>query len=374
MISSTLSSTLSSSKKALSKKTLSKLVLASSIAVLSLNLSGCGEANASAEPKEDKKVEIAVVPVEVSQSISGSISSHYATTAVLEAKDEAQVVSKVAGILQSVYVEEGDYVEAGQILAKIEPQRYQLNLNKAKAELANVRTELNRIEKVHGQKLVSADTYEKLKWQVESTKAALDIAKLNLKETEIIAPISGFIAERYVKVGNVVQQYQQNSMFHIVEQKQLQGIVHLPEQQLRHVKVGQHTSLKLAAIGDTPVTAVIERISPVVNAQTGTFKVTLSIPNENGMLKSGMFAEVSIRYSTHENATLIPRKALISLDNQHTVYSVANGKATKQQIQIGFQEGSMVEVLGGLDANTQVVTAGHNNLKDNATIQIINTI
>jgi membrane fusion protein (multidrug efflux system) len=242
------------------------------------------------------------------------------------------------------------------------------------AELSQVKSELNRIEKVHGKNLVSADTYEKLKWQYESTKSALDIAKLNLKETEIIAPISGFIAERYVKVGNVVQQYQANSMFHIVEQKQLQGIVHLPEQQLRHVKVGQHTSLKLSAIGEQPVSAMIERISPVVNAKTGTFKVTLNIPNENGMLKSGMFAEVSIRYNTHDNATLIPRKALISLDNQHTVYSIVDGKASKQLVQIGFQEGALVEVLSGLDSNTQVVTAGHNNLKNNANIQIINTI
>ena len=150
--------------------------------------------------------------------------------------------------------------------------------------------------------------------------------------------------------------------------------MHLPEQQLRHIKVGQHTSLKLNAIGDTPVTAMVERISPIVNAKTGTFKVTLNIPNADGMLKSGMFAEVNIRYNTHENATLIPRKALISLDNRHTVYSIVDGKASKREIQIGFQEGSLVEVTAGLDSDTQIVTAGHNNLKDQAVIQIINTI
>lgn len=355
-----------------STHTFSKLVLASSIALLSLNLTGCGDAKASAEKKEIK--EIISIPVEVANTMAGSISSNYATTAVLEAKEEAQVVSKVAGILQSLYVEEGDYVEAGQILAKIEPQRYQLSLNKAKAELSQVKSELNRIEKVHGKNLVSADTYEKLKWTYESTKSALDIAKLNLKETEVIAPISGYIAQRYVKVGNVVQQYQQESMFHIVQQKQLQGIVHLPEQQLRHIKVGQQTKLTLAAIGDTPVNAVVERISPVINAKTGTFKVTLNIPNEDGALKSGMFAQVSIKYNTHDNALLIPRKAVLSMDNKHTVYLVADGKVTKQDIEIGFQEGSVVEVIAGVEAGAQVVTAGHNNLKNNANVQVINTI
>ncbi|MCJ8271285.1 MAG: efflux RND transporter periplasmic adaptor subunit, partial [Psychrosphaera sp.] len=216
--------------------------------------------------------------------------------------------------------------------------------------------------------------YEKLKWQYESSKSALDIAKLNLKETEVIAPISGFIAERYVKVGNVVQQHQLQSMFHIVQQKQLQGIVHLPEQQLRHVRVGQQTSLILAAIGDTPVNAVVERISPIVNAKTGTFKVTLSVDNTDGNLKSGMFAEVSIKYNTHDNAMLIPRKAVISMDNKHTVYSVVDGKVSKQEITVGFQEGQFVEVLAGLAIDSKVVTAGHSNLKDNANVQVIKTI
>lgn len=355
-----------------STNTFKKLVLASSIALLSVNLTGCG--SAQAEPEKQEVKEEVSIPVEAATAAIGDVSMNYSTTAVLEAKEEAQVVSKVAGILQHIYVEEGDYVEAGQILARIEPDRYQLNLNKSKAELSKIRSELNRIEKVHGKNLVSADTYDKLKWQYESAKSALDIAKLNLKETEIIAPISGFIAERYVKAGNVVQQYQNQSMFHIVQQKQLYGIVHLPEQQLQHVKVGQQTKLQLAAIGNTTVAATIERISPIVNAKTGTFKVTLNIPNEDGQLKSGMFAEVSIKYSTHQDVMLIPRKALISMDNKHTVYQVVDGKVSKKEVKIGFQEGSMVEIVAGLDAHSTVVTAGHNNLKDQANVQVIKTI
>lgn len=354
-----------------STHTFKKLVLASSIALLSVNLTGCGNAQAEAE-KQEVKEEIAI-PVEVANIQTGDVSMNYSTTAVLEAKEEAQVVSKVSGILQSIYVEEGDYVEAGQILAKIEPQRYQLEVNKAKAELLKVKSELNRIEKVHGKNLVSFDTYDKLKWQYESIKSNLDIAKLNLKETEIIAPISGYIAQRYVKVGNVVQQYQQESMFHIVEQKQLQGIVHLPEQQLQHVKAGQQTSLSLAAIGNNKVEATVERISPIVDAKTGTFKVTLNIPNESGQLKAGMFAEVSIKYSTHKDVMVIPRKALISMDNKHTVYQVIEGKVNKKEVEIGFQEGSMVEITAGLDLDSTVVTAGHNNLKDQAKVQVIKT-
>ncbi len=355
-----------------STTTFKKLFISGSIALMAANLSGCGNAQAEADKQQTK--EAISIPVEVATTKTGDVSSHYATTAILEAKNEAQVISKVPGILQAIYVEEGDYVEAGQLLAKIEPQRYQLEVNKAKAELLKIKSELAKVEKVHGQNLVSTDTLDKLKWQYESVKSALDLAKLNLKETEIIAPISGFIAQRYVKLGNLVQQYQQQSLFHIVEQKQLQGIVYLPEQQLQHVKVGQDTSLALSALGDTTVAATVERISPIVDAQTGTFKVTLNIPNPKGQLKSGMFAEVSIRYNTHENVLLIPKRAVISMDDKHTVYQVVDGKVSKRLVEVGFQEGAMVEIVNGLDNGSTVVTAGHNNLKDQASVQVIKTI
>ena len=352
---------------------LSKVLLATSIALSSVYISGCGDANASLEQQQQQEKPIIAVPVEVATTSQGDISSIYATTAVLEAKQEAQTVSKVAGIIESIYVEEGDYVEQGQILARIEPQRFILNVNKAKAELAQIKGELSRIEKVHGKNLVSAETYEKLKWQYESTKAALDIAKLNLKETEIVAPIAGYIAQRYVKVGNVVAQHQGESLFHIVEQKQLQGMVHLPEQQLRHVKVGQKTELILAALGDDPVPAVVERISPVVDSKTGTFRVTLNVDNPEGLLKAGMFAEVNINYNTHFDAMLIPRRAVISMDNKHTVYAINGTKVNKQEVTLGYAQGQYVEVLAGLEPLAQVVTAGHNNLKDNADVLVVKT-
>ena len=226
---------------------------------------------------------------------------------------------------------------------------------------------------MHGKNLVSAEKYENLKWQYESTKAALDIAKLNLQETQITAPISGYIAQRYVKLGNVVAQHQTHSLFHIVQQQQLQGMVHLPEQQLRHIKIGQQTELLLTALDEQPVTATVLRISPVIDAKTGTFRVTLKVDNPQGILKAGMFAQVNIKYNTHFNAMLIPRKAVISMDNKHTVYALKEGKVHKQEITLGYAQGPYVEVLAGLKMATQVVTAGHNNLKDKADVQVVKT-
>jgi membrane fusion protein (multidrug efflux system) len=337
-------------------------------------LGGCGSAEAVKEDALVKEeVKVIPVPVEVQSTSKGSISSNYSTTAVLEAKEEAFVVARASGIIEYIMVEEGDYVEKGQILAKLEPERYQLNLRRAEADMQGIEKELAKINKVYSKNLVSVDVYDKITAQYEAAKATLAIAKLDLKEATIVAPISGYIAERNAKVGNLTESFQRERMFHIVQQKQLYGIVHLPEKELSRVHKDQKANLTVTALHDKTVQAFVERISPVIDAQTGTFKVTLRVPNENNTLMSGMFTQVSLNYDTRENATLVPRKALMSIDDIVNVFVVnSEGVATKRAITVGYQEGNLVEVLEGLDANQKVVITGHQNLKDNAVVEIVN--
>lgn len=349
---------------------LKTLLLASSIAVSSAFLSGCGEAEATNNAEEAE--EIISIPVEVADLTIGSISSNYETTAVLEAKEEAFVVARASGIIEHIYVEEGDYVEKGQPLAKLEQERYILNLNRAKADLRGVQKELDKIDKVYNKKLVSDDTYDKLTAQYESAKATLELAELDLAETTIRAPISGYIAERNAKVGNLTESFQRERMFQIVQQRQLYGIVHLPEKELARVHKDQKASLSITALGDQNIDAYVERISPVIDAETGTFKVTLRVPNEDNHLKAGMFSKVKLNYDTHQNATLLPRKALLHIDDQINVFVVKDGIASKTAVKIGYQEGQFVEITEGLDGSEKVVITGHHNLKDQANVEIVN--
>lgn len=352
------------------KQTLKTLLLASSVLATSALLSGCGDAEAT--NNADEPEEIISIPVEVADLTIGSISSNYETTAILEAKEEAFVVARAAGIIEHIYVEEGDYVEKGQPLAKLEQERYLLNLNRAKADLRGIQKELDKINEVYSQKLVSDDTFDKLSAQHESAKATLELAELDLSETTIRAPISGFIAERNAKVGNLTESFQRQRMFHIVEQKELHGILHLPEKELARVHKNQEASLAITALGDKDVTAYVERISPVIDSQTGTFKVTLRVPNKNNYLKAGMFSKVKLNYDTHQNATLLPRKALLHIDDQINVFVVENGIATKVSVKIGYQEGQFVEITEGLQGTEQVVITGHHNLKDQANVEVVN--
>jgi len=332
-------------------------------------LSGCGEAEALDGDIEEVVIS---VPVEVAPLSIGHISSNYSTTAILEAKEEAFVVPRASGIIEHIYVEEGDYVEKGQILAQIEPRRYHLNLDRAKADLVGVEKELAKINKVYDKKLVSDDIYDKLTAQFESAKATRSLAELDLKEATITAPISGYIAERNAKVGNLSESFQRERMFHIVQQKELYGIVYLPEKELSKVHKDQQAYLDLTAFDGADILAFVERISPVIDSKTGTFKVTLRIPNHDNLLKSGMFAQVKLNYDTKQNVVLLPRKALLAIDNSVNVFVVKDGIATKTSVTVGYQEGEFVEVLSGLSGTEQVVITGHQNLRDESPVEIVN--
>jgi RND family efflux transporter MFP subunit len=332
-------------------------------------LSSCGEATAL---NEDTQKVVISVPVEVAPLSIGNISSNYLTTAVLEAKEEAFVVPRASGIIEHIYVEEGDYVEKGQRLAQIEPRRYHLNLDRAKADLVGLEKELTKINKVYNAKLVSDDTYDKLTAQYESAKATLSLAELDLKEATITAPISGYIAERNAKVGNLSESFQRERMFHIVQQKELYGIVYLPEKELYKVHKKQKASLNLTAFDGDDIIAFVERISPVIDSKTGTFKVTLRVPNPNNLLKSGMFAQVKLNYDTKQDVVLLPRKALLAIDDSINVFVVKDGIASKKAVTLGYQEGEVVEILRGLSGTEQVVITGHQNLRDQAPVEIVN--
>lgn len=349
-------------------RTFGLLLIASTLLV-----SGCDQAGAQADTaKEEEVAEVARIPVATSIASNASITSSYRTTALLEAREEADVVSKVNGIVEEILVEEGDYVEKGQLLARLRDAEYAISAAQTKADLDSIQAELKRMKNMAERELVSADSYDKLRFQADRLKAQHDMAQLNLTETRIVAPISGYISNRYVKTGNLVKQYEAQRLFHIVDQQQLQGIVHLPERELRQLSTGQRAQFTVSAYGDEVFTANVERISPVVDSQSGTFKVVMAINNSDQLLKPGMFAQLDIHYATRDDVIVIPRYAVISMDGEHHVFVVnGEGLVAKRDVELGFENDERIEIKAGLQAGDQLVITGQNNLKDQAPVEVI---
>lgn len=351
----------------MNRKTFSMNLIAAAVLSSSLLVSGCGSAASEEPPKKDDVV--VSIPVEAAKATRGEISSTYRTTTTLEAKADAEVNSKATGIVQTLLVEEGDHVQAGQVLATLDTERQQLALAKGKADLGQLKSELERVEKMFARKLVSADVYDKLKWQVQSLDASVRMQELALRDTKIIAPISGVIARRYAKVGQLITEFSSKSLFHVVSQQYLEAVINLPENQLSRAKVGQSAFLSFA--GMPSIEAKIIRISPVVDATTGTARVTIGIPNDDLTLKAGMFAQVDLQYDAKADALLVPKRAVLAMDNSSSVFVVKDGKVVRQTVKTGYESDTSVEILAGVNDGEQVVTAGQASLKDNSAVTVV---
>jgi membrane fusion protein, multidrug efflux system len=325
-------------------------------------LTGCEQAQE--QTKEDKFA----VPVETALVGQGHVSSFYSTTATLEAPEEAHVLSRVSGLVEKILVEEGDRVTKGQVLAVIDPKRQKYELNRAEAEVQIVEQELNRLKKINNKEFVSQDALAKLEFNLQAAKAQRDLAELKLKDSQITSPINGVVAHRLVKLGNMAKEF--DELFYIVNQDELHGIVHLPEQQLASLRLGQEAKI-FSQQSQQDVIAHVLRISPVVDASSGTFKVTLAVPNHKAQLKSGMFTRVELKYDTHDNAITVPYNAVINQDNILALYIIKDDKALRREVSLGYRENEIVEVIHGVEPGEQVVIRGQQNLKDQSLVEVI---
>ncbi|MCG9965113.1 MAG: efflux RND transporter periplasmic adaptor subunit [Shewanella sp.] len=326
-------------------------------------LAACGEEEVA------KKEEKYAIPVETTTVIQGNVSSFYSTTATLEAPQEANVVSRIAGLIEVINVEEGDRVKKGQSLAIIDAKRQQYDLDRSEAEVKIIEQELNRLKKMNNKEFISADSMAKLEYNLQAAIARRDLAELQVKESHVVSPIDGIIAKRYVKAGNMAKEF--GDLFYIVNQDELHGIVHLPEQQLTSLRLDQEAQVFSNQQSKNAINAKVLRISPIVDPQSGTFKVTLAVPNQDARLKAGMFTRVELKYDTHENVITVPYSALINQDNKQALYVIDGTNANRREVEIGYREGDAVEIVSGIKPGEVVVTRGQQNLKDQSLVEVI---
>lgn len=326
------------------------------------------------EEEQKKEQEKFAVPVEITLVEKGNVSSFYSTTATLEAPEEAHVMTRISGIIETINVEEGVRVTKGQVLAVIDAKRQQYDFNRSQAEVQIIEQELNRLRKMNNKEFISQDTMAKLEYNLQAAIAQRDLAQLQVEESRITSPIDGVIATRFVKQGNMVKEFEE--LFYVVNQDQLHGIVHLPEQQLPSLKLGQQASIiyqHSAAQngGQQAIQGKVLRISPVVDPQSGTFKVTLAVPNTDAKLKSGMFTRVELKYDTHNDVITIPYNALISQDDSQAVYVINDTIAERRVVNLGYREDNKVEITSGVSLGEQIVIRGQQDLKDQSLVEVI---
>lgn len=328
-----------------------------------------GEEQAKGDSQDEKKKEEKPVPVEVAQVARRPIQASYHGTAALEAPNEAQVVAKTSGVLLQLMAEEGDRVQAGQVLARLDPERPRLEVQRAEAMLRKLEAELARSKELYGRKLIAADLYEKIRFDVDTQRAAYEMARLELSYTNIVAPIDGVIAQRLVKLGNLIQL--NTGLFRIVDTDELEAVLNVPERELATLSEGLEVAMEVDALPGRTFTGRIDRVSPVVDAGSGTFRVTTVFASD-GVLKPGMFGRVGVIYDQRADALTVPRIALLDDTGEAAVFAVRDGKAVRVPVQIGHLDGELAEIREGLLEGESVVTAGKVTLRDGTKVEVLN--
>ncbi|MBK9656540.1 MAG: efflux RND transporter periplasmic adaptor subunit [Rhodanobacteraceae bacterium] len=320
--------------------------------------------------KDGKPVEQIKVPVEVATASRSAVVAAFQGTSNLVAEAEAEVVPKTGGVVLEIMVEEGDKVSAGQVLARLDSDRQRLNMKQSEANLRKLENDFKRQQEMIERKLISQDVYDRSRYDLDTQRASYDIAKLELSYTEIRAPIGGVVSKRNVKVGNLIQLNQ--PLFKIDDFDPLEAMINVPEREMRLIKADQPVQMLVDALPDVAFAGSVARVSPVVDAATGTFRVVAQFKDDSGKLRSGMFGRVRIVYDQRADALVVPRAALVGDNKDAAVFVVADEIAKRRKVTLGYADGGQVEIVDGLAEGEKVVTLGQAALRDGAKVQVIN--
>ena len=351
------------------------------LAAFSLALTACGgkqDAEAEAAGKQGDKQgkeqgkeqdkEAEAVPVEVVSASKQTINASYAGTANLDAPNEAQVVAKSSGVMVQQLAEEGDFVRQGQVMARIDPARAQLEVQRSRATVNKLSNNFQRAQQLLAQKLISTEAHDQIRFDLESARASLNLAQLELSYTNIVAPISGMVAQRMVKQGNLVTLNM--PVYRIVNTQYLEAVMNVPEREMALIKQGMTVRMQVDAIPGQVFTGRVDRISPVMDAGSGTFRVTSAFDGQQ-ILRAGMFGRFEVLYDSRENVLTVPRTALLEDETDPAVYIVRGNKAVRTALKLGYSNGEFAEVVSGLKPGDRIITAGKVAVRDGAGVTVI---
>ncbi|OGQ05004.1 MAG: hypothetical protein A2026_05140 [Deltaproteobacteria bacterium RBG_19FT_COMBO_46_12] len=347
---------------------------------------GCGSKdspppNASSNPQtqviEEKTVQVVeAVPKPIS----------YTVTAVgsLKTLEDVTLSPKKAGIIDQIFVQEGDRVKKGQILVHLNDVDARLQLERAEASMreAEVSLEMNRItlsryQKLWETKVIPQQTYDDIHLKVKLgearlalTKAELNIAKQNLLDHQIVSPIEGVINLKIAALGEHVNVAPKDEIMKIVQMDPLEIEFFVPEILAGTIRAESKIQFVVKAFSEETYFAILRFISPTADPNTRNVKMKALVKNPNYRLKPGFFVEVSIPTGGNPAALIIPESALFSQEGKFFIYAVQDGIAQRKEVETGIRFEGKVEVLKGIQKGERVVTAGHEQLSDGVKVKI----
>jgi RND family efflux transporter MFP subunit len=327
-------------------------------------------------------------PVKVFKAVRMRISEKLFYTGTIEAWQKITLTPDVGGKIARILVNEGDRVSKGQVLAELDAEAITLQLKQAEAALAvaqvnfnNTQRNLERMERLSKEKAVSDQQYEQVKLgydsakaQLEQAQAAVNLAQHSLDVSILKAPFSGVIASRNAEVGDVINPMMgglspgsAGGVLTLVDFSRIKIKVDISGADISRIQKGQAAILRVPTMPGQEFKGVVQVVNLAADPQTKQFGIEVSADNPDQVLRPGTFGEVIIEVQSHENALVVPQKAI--LENKY-IFIAQDSKAAKKEITLGLQNTTMVEVSSGIAEGDLVIAEGNFGLEDGAPIEV----
>jgi len=356
-----------------------------SIALVLLTfLFACQNQKQSEEIKEESAV---LTSVKVFKVKKQSISEKLFYTGVIEAWKKITITPDTGGKIAHIYVEEGDHVKEGQLLAELDTRAIRLQMEQAEAAAAvananykDAQRNMERMERLKKENAVSDQQYEKIKLaseaaeaQQEQAQATLNLAKHSLDVSIMKAPFSGVVASKNAEVGDVINPmmagYSTTSgVLTIMDFSKIKIYINVSYQDIVLIRKNQAASLKVKTFPNKVFKGRISIVNLTADPMTKKFRVEVIAANPSLILRPNTFGEVTLKVSTHENALTIPQNAV--LENKYVFLVGENNTAQKKEVALGLQNTDLVEIVKGLQEGDLVVVDGNYGLIEGARLEV----
>lgn len=319
------------------------------------------------------------IPVSVEDIKLKSIEEFVNTTGTAYPKGEIEIKSEITA---SYFLENnpstgrpwqmGDRVKAGALIARLEDKEYlnSISLETKKLNLELTESELKKQTSLYEKGGVTLKELKTAGMEYENAKNSVATAEYQLEKTKIIAPIDGIIVDLpYYTRGTKIETGK--SIVKIMDYQNMYMDIQLPEKYIAEIKPGQLVKLTNYTIPEDTITGSITQLSPAINADTRTFKGTVSINNPDYLLRPGMFVKADIVTNKKDSVIVIPKNIILSRQRGKTVFVVDRGVAAERIIETGIENLTDIEVTRGLVKNDRVVTSGYETLSNRSKVKII---
>jgi len=304
-------------------------------------------------------VDAILQPVTESLSLVGSITP----------KEMVEIKSETDGIVQNINFKEGERVESGRLLVRLDDTKLAATLAQSEANLKMSEANFNRAKQLFDEKLISRQEYEQTASIQDVNRASVDLQRRQLKDAQILAPFGGIVGARQISPGQVIMR--SAILTWLVDLDLVKVEVNVPERYLQELKIGRALDFTVAAFPNEKFHGEIYFVSPQLNENLRTALVKALIPNKEGKLRGGMFASLELTLKVRDSAIVIPEPAIMSNGDNFSVFIVdKEGKAQVRPIQVGLRLPGRAEVLKGLSAGDKVVVEGVQKLRPGGPVKL----